>query len=204
MKAAGHFLKLRLFLEHIEVPVISANVSGSEGSAATAQIEIVPTDRALAFYPRTVVHLFLLDSEEMAYAPSGDINHHYKLLFMGELFSYSYVKAGTGSRSIVLQCLDFSNYWDTTYLYQTRYGQGGNFAIGNMANFLTAADNPLLSDLPTMTAAEQIVAFMKEAIDSPNLTTIPQGSGLGGLLSILEKLGGSTTSRPSVSAVYAS
>lgn len=196
MNASGHRLHLRLFLEGIEVPVISANVVASEGSAATAQIEIVPTDRALTFYPRTVVHLFYLDSEELAYeAPKAaesaeELERHYKLLFMGELFSYTYSKAGTGSRSVILQCLDFSNYWDTTYLYQLTYapGDGENFAIGNQGNFLTAADAPF-SDLPTQGPAEQVVQALKKVVQNPGLSEIGQ-NGLGGLLAILEKLGG--------------
>jgi hypothetical protein len=55
-------LGLRLFLEGVEVPVIAANVTVQPNMPATAAIQIIPTDMGLYFLPRTLVHLFYLDS----------------------------------------------------------------------------------------------------------------------------------------------
>ena len=57
----GFLLHLRLFLEGIEIPVISAGVTATIGSGATATIDIVPDDTLDQILPRTTVHLFYLD-----------------------------------------------------------------------------------------------------------------------------------------------
>ena len=196
MDAAGRKLHLRLFLEKVEVPIIAVMDTAQEGAAATAQVEIIPTDRVLDFLPRTVVHVFYLDAEEMEHGgqpvtlPSGeiDIDHYYKLLFSGELFSMAYTKSGHGQRSVVLQCVDWSNYWDTTYLYLTRFGQNANFAVGNQQFFITGTSTQLFDDI-TDQPAQVIVSLMNQSVASPGNSEIGD-SLLGGVLAILESLGG--------------
>ena len=63
----GRILGLKLFLEGQEVPIISANVSGGLNRAAMAKITIPPSDWVHKFKPRTLVHLFYIDS---SYIPS--------------------------------------------------------------------------------------------------------------------------------------
>lgn len=137
----AEFLFLRLYLEGIECPVISATVDINEGSSATAQIEIVGLDSALRILPRTVVHLFFFDGP--AYNHDGkegkDPNDYYRLLFMGEVFSYTYQKTGQGSRAVVLNCTDFSNYWDTSYLFQIS-GEQGFLDIPQTQPFITGSE----------------------------------------------------------------
>jgi hypothetical protein len=124
--ALGHLLHLRLFLEGIEIPVISANVNIAANTPASASIQVIATDKVLNLLPRTVIHLFYYDYvgagnsaiDQTGTAPTGiealdHFNRQYKLLFMGELQQISFQK-GHGSRAVVLQCVDFSNYWDTT------------------------------------------------------------------------------------------
>lgn len=57
----GQHLKLRCFLEGIEVPIISAALSVQADSPAQCQIQIPATDRAHEFLPRTLVHVFFRD-----------------------------------------------------------------------------------------------------------------------------------------------
>lgn len=59
--AVGQHLRLRLFLEGIEVPVISANLQIQPDAPAQCQIQIPATDKAHELLPRTVVHLFFRD-----------------------------------------------------------------------------------------------------------------------------------------------
>ena len=59
--AKSQLLKLRLFLEGIEVPVINASVTNAVGSPASANIEIVGDSKVLQFTARTMVHLFVYD-----------------------------------------------------------------------------------------------------------------------------------------------
>lgn len=69
------YLHLRLFLEGIEVPVVSAVVSGTKNQPIIAQIQIVPTPMAFRIAPRTKVDLFFYDLYGMhGSTAAGDID----------------------------------------------------------------------------------------------------------------------------------
>jgi hypothetical protein len=186
--AEGSLLHLRLFICGVEVPVIGAMVSATEGSPAAAQIEIIPTDRALRLLPRSKIHLFFLDYDEAAYG--GVKDSYYKLLFSGELFTISYTKTGFGSRSMVLQCLDDSNFWDTSYLYLLRYANAntGDGAVVQRRNVFLGA-GAVFDDI--LSSPELTVATWASK-STPPYTASVAGSGglLGGLFSVLELIGG--------------
>lgn len=59
--AHGQRLRLRLFLEGVEVPVIAADVQSAPNGPSVATIQIPPLAEATRFHPRTTVHLFFLD-----------------------------------------------------------------------------------------------------------------------------------------------
>ena len=61
MEGAGQRLGLRLFLEGIEVPCVSAQVQIGINAPATAAIQVVPSDRIAELKARTMVHLFTWD-----------------------------------------------------------------------------------------------------------------------------------------------
>ena len=50
----------------------------------------------------------------------------YKLLFCGEIIGVTLMKTPAG-RQAILQCSDFSTYWDTTYQFFVAYSPNGNF-----------------------------------------------------------------------------
>lgn len=202
----GQLLHLRLFIENIEVPVIGAMVSASEGAPAAAQIEVVPSDAALSLLPRTKVELFFLDYDG-TFSVSEDerlpehklrVDHskgiadsQYKLLFAGELFTVMYTKSGPGSRSVMLQCLDDSNVWDTSFMYMMRYAdtQGESAIAGNTSLFLglTSASQQFDDILNRPEIVLRQISQRQRAL-SPSLQ---QSSGLiGGLFGVLEVLGG--------------
>lgn len=60
MPTAQH-LRLRCFLEGIEVPIVSASLSIQPDSPAQCQIQIPATDKAHDLLPRTLVHVFYYD-----------------------------------------------------------------------------------------------------------------------------------------------
>lgn len=141
--AAGQRLHLRLFMEGIEVPIISAAVRINVNAPATASLQIVPSDGALNLRPRTMVHVFFWDSDESVESPptlnankptpanggvysTDDELKGYKILFCGELIGLAMQKSPS-SRQMVLQCSDFSTYWDTTYQILISYSPSGNF-----------------------------------------------------------------------------
>lgn len=57
----AHRLKLRCFLEGIEVPVIAATLAIQPNAPAQFQVQIPATDKAFEFLPRTLIHLFFFD-----------------------------------------------------------------------------------------------------------------------------------------------
>ena len=200
---SGERLHIRLFIEKVEVPVIAATVSCGMNSPAAAQIEIVPTDQALLLLPRTMVHVFYLAYQEGQY---GAIDYEtgkttrsrgdelYKLLFAGEVFDIIYTKTGNGTRSVILNCMDFSNLWDTTYLYQLRFLPKSDdptvrtIYSGSQANLHGA---PELLDDTGVNGPALFVA--REAARRPHATSpsIAEAENvLGGLLSVLEFIGG--------------
>lgn len=191
--AQGHYLHLRLFLEGIEVPVIAANTQSVANAPAVATIQVVATDKVLDIYPRTVVHLFYYDYVEAGNAAidfdaarlTGEdvdaFNNRFKLLFMGEVTTIQFKKT-TGSRAVVLQCSDFSNYWDTTYQYNFK-GQlfGGRRKaafIGANANFFTS---PLGHGTGTVSRL-----LNGRSVNYPELSGL-----LAGIVRMLEAIGGS-------------
>jgi len=54
-------LRLRCFLEGIEVPIVAASQTVGYNAPAACQIQIPATDEAFRFHPRTLVHVFFLD-----------------------------------------------------------------------------------------------------------------------------------------------
>ncbi|HYD48857.1 MAG TPA: hypothetical protein VEB21_10945 [Terriglobales bacterium] len=62
MTAFGQYLKLRLFLEGVEVPVVSASIQSQKNAAAVAALQIPANDYAMELRPRTLVHLFAYDA----------------------------------------------------------------------------------------------------------------------------------------------
>lgn len=194
--AVGKPLQLRLFLEGEEVPVIAAQVSISTNAPAAASIQIVPLDEGMDFLPRTMVHLFFLDSfESRTSAPdAGSRNEqdrlniafldNYKLLFSGEVIGFQFVQIPS-SRAIVLQCLDFSSYWDTAHATALEYGPNGNAFTHQGA--LRASNTGLFDDIVN-TTSDQLVRWISQQPQTPGLTNV---SGLaGGVIHMLEMMGG--------------
>jgi hypothetical protein len=185
----GHRLGLRLFLEGIEVPVIGASVTVARNTPAAASIQVVATDKVLNLLPRTIVHLFFYDFVDSTSPVSttettnvaDQFNERYKLLFMGELQGLQFQK-NPGQRSVVLNCVDFSNYWDTTYQYNFRgslFGGRRHAAfIGANANFFTS---PLGHGVGTIAAL-----LNGKSVNFPDLKGL-----LAGTIRILEAIGGS-------------
>jgi hypothetical protein len=196
-------LKLRLFLEGQEVPVVSANVQANIFAPASAAIQIVPVDSALRFKPRTMVHLFFLEEsaakfsaemvegESVVTASRDDIPHDgpladqaYKLLFAGEVVGFSFVKQPM-SRGFVLQCLDFSSYWDSLHVFMLDYSSDQAFS-GKAVYY--GADDTLISSIPSTQAESRVAQWVRGRPITPGLSSI---NGLaGGIIHMMEVMSG--------------
>ena len=62
----GQRLRLRLFIEGVEVPVIAAQVQVAPNAPAACSIQIPPLPEGTRIFPRSIVHLFFLDFYEVS------------------------------------------------------------------------------------------------------------------------------------------
>ena len=206
--AYGKRLKIRLFLEGVEVPVISANVQAAPNSPVVASIQIPPIAEGTRLFPRTLVHLFFLDEQELAVPTFTERRNEgkrdptaaqqvtdgeetaqltqYKLLFGGEVVGMVWNRSGA-QRALVLQCQDWSNYWD--YAYQ--FNNTSIFGPGRKALFSGGCTNLFTDFLKTKgTVITQIVS-------SGRCNAFPELKGLAaGIIRLMEAIGGTYFPNP--------
>ncbi len=214
-------LKLRLFLEGVEIPVIAANVQAAPNSPMVATIQVPPLAEGTRLLPRTLVHLFFMDMYEAAspfitvknptdekpemndptaaepkledeLRSYGDAvvhdkeNTRYKALFIGELVGFQWTKSGV-KRSLVLQCVDLSNYWD--YAYQ--WSNTDIFGPGIKAVFSGGATN-LFTDF--LSSKGSVITGI---VTSGRCNSFPNLKGLAaGIVRLIEAIGGTYTPQP--------
>lgn len=204
--ATGYQLKLRLFLEGIEVPVIGAQVQMNLNAPATASIQVVPTDRILDIKPRTMVHLFFWDyTKDLPDAPTllnegNDVTNqqenvvagqdsaasearmdNYKLLFGGEVVGLA-MSQNAMARQAVLQCADWSTYWDTSYQSMLDVGS----VMGNKSAMWAGGSNVFNNLLSSHSGV--MSNYLRK---SPRTEGLGHVKGLmGGIIALLEVMGG--------------
>lgn len=237
----AHRLRLRCFLEGIEVPVIACTVNVAANSPAQFQVQIPATDKAFEFLPRTLIHVFMWDywqgasdafqtrnpstqeqtqtyeqalesaetdnndrqnedapeaagprprtartdqAAEETLAPLPDLlennDQHWKLLIGGEVIGYNFTKSSS-ARSITLQCMDWSVYWDTCYQYKVNVA---NLTGDHMAAFV-GAGTTFFDTFFSSTTSTIVEAVTRRSVTQPELTGL-----LSGVVRLLESVGG--------------
>lgn len=111
----SQFIRLRLFLEGIECPVLSATVTQAVGNPARASVQVPADSAVLHLAPRTMVHLFVYQPHAVVPKKATD-DDRYVLLFSGDLTSVQYSKS-SASRSATLICEDDASYYDAAHAY---------------------------------------------------------------------------------------
>jgi hypothetical protein len=138
MDTVAKYLRLRCFLEGVEIPVVGAVVQITLNFPAVATVQVVPTDEVHNLIEGMTVHLFYYD-----FLVEGEVDStnfkNYRLLFGGQLTGASYVKGSTG-RSAVLQCSDFTSAWQRCYQYMITYGPNGNFVTPEASNYAAGSN----------------------------------------------------------------
>jgi len=213
-------LGLRLFLEGVEIPVISAQVSIQPDAPAASAIQVVPTDMGLYLLPRTLVHLFYLDTdlvgEETAEVKKFMKEHrgtvsvensainrfeagdaYYKILFAGEVIGLQFSKS-TSARQLVLQCMDLSSYWDACYQFFSDYSRQGD-GLTDTTHQFAGADAGLFDNVAG--GHDWVISRLLET--KPQSPAYQKCEGLqGGLIHLLEAVGGVKHRGPGVNAGY--
>lgn len=140
----------KLYIEGIEVPFTSANITSSVNQMSQATIQIPPTRSVRLIRPRSLVHIFFRD-DYRGPLPFGEFQAEsvWRLLWEGEIMGYSYTKSGV-ARQITLQCQDLISYWATTMQYQVS---------GDQASFQRALRRVLIGAKKANVTA---VSFMQE------------------------------------------
>jgi len=222
-------LGLRLFLEGIEVPVISSQINIAPSKPVTASIQIVPTDAALTFKPRTLVHLYFLESlmgdqeygtgerteastsylqslENHPQKPQSNTfvvdDERYKLFYIGEVIGETFAKT-PANRSLILQCMDLSSYWDNCFQWFANYSTISGLV--DKAHVFVGAGEGLFDNI-TGGHTWVVSKVLQSKPQTPGYEGI---SGLqGGMISLLETIGGlrpgrrgSSTSREGLAGV---
>lgn len=184
--ANAHLLNLRLFLEGIEVPVVSANVTQVVGAPATAQIQVIPDPTVLRLAPRTMVHLFVKNP-----ATRGTSDEDYVLLFSGDLTSIGYDKSSS-SRNATLVCTDDSSYLDMGYLYfQSQADIEGGTSIHSITRERAAFIGAQTGF--TSLAPSSVLSVVTQVFDNPTPKSLEFADAkglLGVVLSLIEKYTG--------------
>jgi hypothetical protein len=183
-------------LEGREVPVVSAQVSTGIWAPSAAAIQIVPLDQGIDFKPRTMVHLFFLEDTEgpvEAIVEGGqelvskelELDAAYKLMFVGEIVGFSFVKTPM-SRAVILQCLDHSSYWDTLQATMMDWGPSGNALWNKGAVY--ASNTSIFANLPTQSQPEKLRQWINGKPQTPQFKNV--GGLAGGILHMMEVMGG--------------
>ena len=222
--ATAQRLKIRLFVEGVEIPVIAVAIQTAPNSPIVASVQIPPLPEGTKFLARSLVHVFFMDFNEVdspllrdadaavASIEAGGVsptmfersalrarqqdgtfnqefieatgvedmrNERYKLLFCGEAIGFAWTK-NVNNRSLVLKCMDLSNYWDYAFQWQNTdlFGPGvkAMFSGGGTSLFTDFLDTP--------------GGAIARIIQQPS-SQYPGLKGLlGGLVHLLESVGG--------------
>jgi hypothetical protein len=133
------YLRIRCFLEGLEVPIISANVSASIGDIARASVEMIATQEILSIRPKTSISVFFLDdtTRPVSSSESGIPDKYYKILFSGEVSSISISKTSEG-RVATLTCTDHFENMSRAYVYFTESAAKIDNLLRSKAYFASA------------------------------------------------------------------
>ena len=193
-------LRLRLFLEGVECPMVAVSVQSAPNSPSVATIQVPPLAEGTKLLPRTLVHVFFYDGtsdpgnyvlHNVKARPGGDSPElqmdmaaaGYRLLFCGELAGFQWSKNPV-QRSLSLQCVDMSCYWDTAYQWVNTdiFGPGykARFSNGGTDVFTDFMSSP----------GEVVTATVTDGIRNGTLQYPKLRGLLGGIVKVLERIGG--------------
>ncbi len=126
-------LNLRCFIDGIEVPIIGARCSFTEGMGATAQCHMVFTDQLHDLKARSMVQLFVYENDDYTTDDIGTTRarrlspldpRRYKMLFEGDLAGIQFSQ-NNNQRQATLIAVDHTNYWEFIRQHYVNFGNAG-------------------------------------------------------------------------------
>lgn len=172
---------VRLLLEFVEVPCISAVVQIVPNQPTLFTFQVVSTEALFKLPERTLFHAFFqYKSDREAWSENLEDYHH---LGHGELRQLQLSKQ-VGSRSAFLVGEDVSAYWDQTLQYVGNYGSGGDGFWDRTSAFF-GSNTKLFDNI--LRSPENVVSNLisKKSVSRPNAKGL-----MGGVLRLLEQVGG--------------
>lgn len=193
-------LKVRAFLEGVEVPVIAVQTQTAPNSPTVASIQVPPLAEGMEILPRSIVHVFFDDASfipdithmhQVRQRPGGDgyelerdmVSAGYRVMFIGEVVGFAWHKQSY-QRTLVLQCMDLSCYWDTAY----QWVNTDLFGPGYKAMF-SGGGTDLFTNF--LASPGEVVSATVQAGIRNGTWQYPKLKGLmGGIVHLLERVGG--------------
>ena len=167
-------LKPRLFIEGVEVPVVSVSWSGSIGQHARLSVQIPYSEKVIDLKPRSLCHLFVQEDDDLYFA------------FTGDLVSVGIARTKTSSQAVLIM-VGHTNYWESAYLFNvTGLGKEGK-VIANFVGSRTyvGSESSIFPGGSSSLYMRLVRTLAKRPRSFPRLKGI-----LGGVVSLLEYVGG--------------
>jgi hypothetical protein len=208
----GSRVDLKLFIEGVEVPVLSVTVNEVIGSMTECMLRVPYRKSVEQLLPRSIIHLYYKDqtglvnfrhevvegtsfestlSTSFVSDQTGALS--YKLLFWGEFAGMSrFVNAA--QREVQLVCWGWTNYFDTIQLAAAQHGQG---TLSDIERKFVGTENPL-ANMVTTTVSTQAAPT-----GEPNYSEIvydPDGNIMEESVEIIESSETTTTTETTASS----
>lgn len=187
----AHPLEFALYLEGIRVPFVSATLSSAPNRPSTCVIDLPPFSAATRLRPKTLVHLFYLDTAFINpdFTTSPQDTEDWRLLFEGEM-THLRVSQTSTSRSVSIVCQDMTNYWSHCYQYfiNNQHGQlGSPTEIATFVNGFDGLGQPIakLQTIYNTDLQGSTGDIVLNSILRPGRNTVPLG-----LMDLLYRIGG--------------
>jgi len=193
--------KLRLFIEGVELPIVSCSVQAAMSAPAVAAVKLPPVDELHDIAPRASVQIFFFDSNKHTYveedgsykykaAPANDIRR-WKLLFNGILRAYDTSRSAYGDWETTLHLAASTMVYDSVQQYYAGYGGGGSSYIDQrFMGYPHKAERKgkQAKNLGNRHAPTAVYNIIKEGSDLYAESGVSEGSWIAGVRLFLKKV----------------
>lgn len=169
MTTAPERVRIKCYLEGIEIPIGSIQFSWSIGSGVRAMIGIPPVPSALELTPKTIVHLTWVDPYDEAQKEL--------CIYEGEYLGYEYIKEAT-TRRFVLHAMDLTNNLDALRLVMMDKESDVSTVFSHLIGGLEKNNaDILIFENPVMSGQQSSLSYVER-----EMITAPKSDPIGGFI----------------------